>query len=273
MAVSTARSRLAPTGLYEHQLQHFADHGWVVIEGVIDPDACRRCIDATERMRSRLAGFTPNEVGSTGFVEPHMYDAAFIETYTTPGLVEAIGQLMGVPEPRYLHGLATIADPLPPADRDRLRDPSTWEWHRDGPRVPAPQGTAPTDHAIVNAAMYFVPVSAEHGVTAFLDGSHKLDGHWPDEGKVWADVGDRFEVVQPTADAGSIVLFAGATLHAATPVLSDQRRFATFNWHGAPWVVSTRGRQPYLLERYDDERLRSLFREPPRHEFLVAIPE
>jgi ectoine hydroxylase-related dioxygenase (phytanoyl-CoA dioxygenase family) len=137
--------------------------------------------------------------------------------------------------------------------------------------VDTPAGNPPTDYPIVNAAMYFVPISSDHGVTAFLDGSHKLNGHWPDEEKIWGEVGDRFEVVQPTADVGSIVLFSGATLHAARPVLSEQRRYATFNWFGTPWMVSPRSVKPYLLERHADERLRSLFRDPPSHEFLAIL--
>jgi hypothetical protein len=271
MSVSTASSGLAPTGLAEDQLQHFSEHGWVLLEGVVDRDLCRACIDAIDGLGSRLRGFEPDRFGATGYGEPHMFHPVFLEPYTVPGLVEAIGQLVGHPEPRYMNALATIADPLPPADREGLLDPSVWAWHRDIPRVTARPGAGPVDHPVVNAAMYFVPVAPEHGVTAFLDGSHRLDAEWEEEEDIYAAVGDRFSVVQPTAEAGSVVLFAATLLHAARPVLSEQRRYATFNWLGAPWMTNNRAVAPHLLERLADERLRSLFRPAEELEWAAVF--
>jgi hypothetical protein len=277
MSASIIASALAPTGLSDEQREHFDEHGWVLLEGVIDADVRRDCVAAIDELPRRLRGFEPDAFGVAGYGEPHMFHPVFLEPYTIPGLLEAVGQLVGHPEPRYMNSLATIATPYAGADREAVQDPSRWAWHRDIPPVTMPSSirATPTRQPVVTVAMYFVPVSPEHGVTGFLDGSHTFERHWFDEGEIWGDIGDRFPVVQPTAAAGSIVIFSSGLVHSGRPVLSDQTRYATFNWFGAPWLENSRRVKPYLIERYADDKLRSLFRPPPEHEFsaLIAGPE
>jgi hypothetical protein len=272
VSTSTTASKLATTGLSEDQREHFEKHGWVLLEGAIDAHLCQACIAAIAELPARLRGFEPDSFGARGYGEPHMFHSVFLDTYKIPGLLEAVGQLVGHPAPRLMDSLATIATPFAGGD-GALLEPSRWAWHRDIPPVTMPPstGATATPHPAVTVAMYFVPVSPEHGVTAFLDGSHTVERHWFDEGEIYGDIGDQFEVVQPSAPAGSIVIFSAGLVHAGRPVRSDQTRYATFNWLAAPWLDNGRRVNPYLIERYADDKLRSLFRSPPEHDWSALL--
>jgi hypothetical protein len=265
-------SGLAATGLTESQLLHFTEHGWVLVESAIDPDLCRRCINAIDGIHARYtvgpSGYDSDRGYSWGYREPQMLDPTFFDTYTIPGFHEAVSQLVGHPKPRYLSSTAALhlPDPERTIDRASLLDRRSWGWHRDH-RPKELIVTHETDPRLVNAlminaAMYFVPISPEDGVTAFLDGSHRYAGpDFASDLDVYEGVGEQFTTVQPTGAAGSIVFFCEALFHTATNVLSEQTRYTTFNWLGAPWFArEDNGRTPYWHDRFTNERLLSLFR-------------
>jgi len=269
-----APSTLGQDGLSRDQLLHFAKHGWVLLEDVIDPDLCRACCDAGRRMEANLtSGRTKDDSdrGNTlGYREPHMHDPVLFELYKIPGLLAAARQIVGYDDIRYIESLMTIVSP----DRERhtnlemVNDRSTWGWHRAyRPKdIVTRHDTDPQliNSAMVSLAMYFVPVSPEHGMTALLDKSHEFD----EISESYNDFADRYEFVQPTAGAGSIMMFTEALLHTPAPVLSDQRRFAYFTFLAVPWFYRC-GEVPFAHSAFADEGLRGIF--APSVEYNTAL--
>jgi hypothetical protein len=255
-------------GLSRDQQLHFAEHGWILLDQAVDPELSRACREASERLIGRLTcGRTrdPSDRGNTmAYREAQLLEPVFYELFKTPGLLAAARQLIGHDKIRHLQAITTIIDP----DHERntqpevVKDRRNWGWHRCfcPKNIITPHDTdAQLIHSsMLNVATYFVPISPEHGVTALLDKSHTYEGRWKTDQGAYHELGDRLEVVQPTAGAGSVILFSEAVMHAAAPVLSEQRRFAHFAWLGVPWF-NRWGQEPYLQPYFADEGVRDLF--------------
>jgi hypothetical protein len=265
MTVSLAESRLAPDGLTGDQLRHFADHGWVVLDSVLDEDTCQRCIEAIEYTVNRLKHSTKtNPTHHRAFLKAHLYHPRFIDLYGTPGLIPAQRQLIGVRSPRLLESLATTEPPHP--DRhtrgDELRDPLTWGWHRDfRPRwniLPHESDPQLINSLVVSVAFYFTPPSPDGGATALLDGSHRHEG--PYDTELYKQLREQCEIVQPTAGPGTIAMFTESLLHSAVPVLGEERRYVSFAFFGAPWFGGDPELPPlFQATRILDEDVAGLF--------------
>jgi hypothetical protein len=263
-----ASSTLSRDGLSEEQLLHFAEHGWVLLEEAIDPDLCLACCEATERIAGRLtAGRTSEESdrgNTTGFREPFLHEPVFLELYKTPGLIAAARQIIGHDDVRYMESVIakTTPDPERRTRPEVVGDRRTWGWHRSFlPRdIITPHRTDPRliNCALVAIGMYLVPIAPEHGVTAFFDKSHEYDGELPHGAPTYDDAANRFEVVQPTAGVGSIVMFSEVTVHSPAPVLSEQTRYAHFGFIAVPWFHRV-GEQPFAHASFADDDLRSIF--------------
>jgi ectoine hydroxylase-related dioxygenase (phytanoyl-CoA dioxygenase family) len=271
VSVSTAvgaPSVLGRDGLSRDQQVHFAEHGWVLLEEAIDPELCRACRAASDRLAERYTcGRTsdPSDRGnSTAFREPHQLEPVFYELYKTPGLLAAARQAVGHERIRSVQSITTITEP----DRERVMRPEvvgdqrTWGWHRSfRPRsVISSQVDDPAliHSAMVTMGMYFVPVAPEHGVTALFDRSHTFDGVWETSAEMYDAVSPRFELVRPSAGEGSVILFSEALVHSSTPVVSEQRRYAHFAFFAVPWF-NRWDHEPHLRGYFADAELRELF--------------
>jgi hypothetical protein len=260
-------SGLSADGLSEDQLLHFAEHGWILLEDVLDEAECERYTAALDRTLARLRrpGDDGYETQHHATRNPHLYDPAFLDWYGTPGLLEAYRQLIGRHDIRVWDSLVTTGDPHPQRGERRaeLLDPERWGWHRDfDPRwiiVPDLRDPSLIHSTVVVAATFLTPHSPERGVTALLDGSHKQAGE--DDETLYGDLKDRCPIVRTTASAGSVVMFTEALLHSAVPVVADERRVAMFTWMCAPWIAG-RAEPPYTAQRLVDDDLRSIFRPP-----------
>jgi hypothetical protein len=265
MTTTVAESTLAPTGLSNDQLRHFADHGWVVLDSVLDEDTCRRMCEAIEYTVGRIKhGADRYGTHHRAFLKPFLYHPYFIDLYGTPGLIPALRQLIGVDKVRLLDGVATTEPPHPDRHtrRSELEDPSTWGWHRDfRPRfniLPHESDPQLINSLVVSVGFYFTPPSPERGVTALLDGSHRHDGGLQEDG--FAQLRDRCEIVRPTGGAGTMAMFTESLLHSATPILGEERRYATFGFFGAPWFGGASDLQPpFQHTRILDDDVATLF--------------
>jgi hypothetical protein len=283
MATSIASSTLGPSGLTEDQRLHFAEHGWVVVEAVLNQDQCDHYIDSVDYTLGKLAAsggsYAKYTLGTRrGFMEPHLRDARFADIYETPGLLEAAGQLIGSPDVRYSNSIVVATTPAPgrESDRDALTDPSTLTWHRDHrPRwniLEDEHDPRFVNSSVISVVAFFTPMSQEDGATALLDGSHRMDGPWNNTPDVWAALRDRCPVVYPAAPAGSIVLFSESLVHSATMVLSERTRYAHFSWLHATWMAHDGGKPPHLIERYASERIKQFFSGPEAGAFFQDAP-
>jgi hypothetical protein len=258
-------SSLSPAGLSDEQLLHFSEHGWLALERVLDQQACRTYQDVIQRCLATLdhAGWSEHmkQVG-----QPHLFDPFFLNWFKIPGILEADRQLTGDPHVRLTSSSIHITAPHPERHerRDELLDPYQFGWHRD---FTPNWGTIRHLHderliyspVVVNVT-FLTPVSPEDGATAFLDGSHRLDGGTRAE---YEEFKDRCAVVQATLGAGSVVLFSEALLHSIVPIVSERTRWALFNWIGASNVPSdVKSTVPPYADRLADDELRDLFRPP-----------
>jgi Phytanoyl-CoA dioxygenase (PhyH) len=264
MTASLAESRLARDGLSANQLRHFADHGWVVLDSVLDEDTCGRYRDAIEYTVNRLKHSTAEAATHRAFVQAHLYHPLFIDLYGTPGLIPALRQLIGVREPRLLDARAVTDAPHPGRQgrEDELRDPLTWGWHRDfRPRwniLPHESDPRLINSLVVTVAFYFTPPSPDRGATALLDGSHRHEGPYGIE--LYKQLRDSCEIVQPSAGAGTIVIFSESLLHSTTRVLADEPRYASFAFFGPPWFGGDAELQPpFQPDRMLDAEIAALF--------------
>jgi ectoine hydroxylase-related dioxygenase (phytanoyl-CoA dioxygenase family) len=290
MTTHLAASGLSADGLSEDQQLHFAEHGWVLLENVLDEAQCHEYVDAVERVLELVAFDEDEEPHDRGFRNPHLYDAAFLRWFKIPGLLEANRQLIGYRDIRFFGSIARCTDPHPRrvTGREKHSDPEHWAWHRDfEPRWinhPHPSDPLLINSTVIVNATYFTPVSPERGVTGFLDGSHRhaadqamlagLPANVDDDGAspnavdagtdLYRSLNDRCPVVQPTAGTGSVVMFTEALVHAGVPVLAEERRVAAFTKLCAPWIAGDFAPrvQPERLNYIVDPQLRSLFRPP-----------
>lgn len=265
---AAAPSALEQDGLSRDQQLHFAEHGWVHIEGVIDPDLCRACVEASERLPELLTSGRTKEPEDRGnviaFRDPHLIDPVFYELYKSPGMLEAARQLIGHDKIRNVQSLTLITRPDPERHTrpEVVNNRRTWGWHRSHrPRnviMPHEDDPKLIRSSLLTIGMYFVPISPEHGATAFLDGSHRYEGAWTKGHDIYDEASDRFDLVQPSGGVGSITLFSEALLHSSAPVLSDQHRYALFAFLAVPWF-NRWGIEPHLQPYFADQRLRELF--------------
>lgn len=252
-------ARLARHGtwLSETDLRHFADHGWVVVPDAIPPSLCLRLRSKMDIALSRVQPWQ-SENGLQGISEPHLTSTTFLDLFRIEGFVATCRQLVGHgPRLRHCSALRTATHPRASDPDARLTDQSTWDWHRDfQPDSIIRQskaGSHLTSQAVV-AAAYLTKTTAELGATAFLDGTHVLAGSYRDLTGV-------APFVQPEVEAGSVVLFSEALMHAATPVTANGARYAVLTWMTAPWFGGE-APAPFGVDRWVDSGLRQIFTAP-----------
>lgn len=249
----------APTetvGLDADAMLHLSEHGWVLLEDVLDDAACaafRAGLDEMAATRRHHAD-TTDEI--TVVEHTAFYSPLFLSWLTLPRVLAANRQAMG-DELRFQGDNAFIKRPHVErlTARERLVDPGTWGWHRG---LRPKQGNQPHDDdprllhfTFLNNITYLTDVAPGDGATAILDGSHRCDGDY-------ASLSGRFPVVQPAARRGSVLLFTETLIHAAVPILSERVRYCTF--HG--FVPRFRWPPPIapelLMASLKDEPLRLL---------------
>lgn len=241
-------SQLAETrslALSEEQLLHFAEHGWMVLEAVLDADECGRYMQAINRLPAVRKPDGVSASGTTAFEWATFHDLTFLSWYRIPGILDLFRQFIGCHIRSHGDGVHITAPHPHRHERGaELLDPDRWTrdggatgagtWHR-GLRPKWGTFTDDADPGLVNCTFmnsitYLTPVGPEDGGTALLDGSHKLEGDYE-------TLKDRCEVVRVTAPAGSVFIFTETLLHAAVPVVSERTRYAMFYAFGASWLA------------------------------------
>ncbi|GAC1397882.1 MAG: hypothetical protein NVSMB65_16610 [Chloroflexota bacterium] len=249
--------------LTHEDLVHFADHGWVVREDVLDDAQCaayRDALDRCARLRRPLAESHSRD--TTQIDNPVLYDDLFADWLTTPGMLEANRQLIGAPL-RLNQSYAHIRVPHP----DRLtrgRDlvaPDGLGWHRDWrPKwgIFAHDADPRLIHCqMTNNVTYLTTVSPGNGSTAVLDGSHRLEG-------TYQDLKERCPVIEVPARAGSVLIFTESLIHAAVPILAETTRYNVYYCFTPAWITSWNGcaTPPIIADSFVDEKVREVLSPP-----------
>ncbi|CAN5585148.1 hypothetical protein BH10CHL1_BH10CHL1_14770 [soil metagenome] len=241
------------------QLRHFAEHGWVLEENVLNQAQIEAYKAAMERHAQyvRPVAHTDNDeiLNLDCMVNS---DPIFREWIMIPHVLEANRQLMGA-EIKYETCHAMIKRPHPDRQRrySELRNPDTMGWHR-GLRPKWGTYVDDADPDLINCTFlnnitYLTDVTPGDGGTMVLDGSHKLEGKY-------ATLKDRCPVVELTAPAGSILHFTETLLHSGVPILSEHVRYTMFYGFTPNWYVNWPGTEvpPYVLQSVRDDELRGI---------------
>src|SRR5437867_1696415 len=99
------------------QLVHFADHGWVLLEHVLDEQQCKAYIDAIDHFARTRRPLDPapaaNRLSDLTYVDNLMlYDDIFLQWFRLPGILDANRQLLGA-HLHLAHSHAHIKVPHP----------------------------------------------------------------------------------------------------------------------------------------------------------------
>ena len=248
--------------LTHDQLKHFAERGWILLEGVLNREqveAYKGKLDAariTYRPRQHTAG--PPEL--TYVDRLVVIDPLFRDLLTLPAILEANKQLAGAALTlKTSWGMITKPHPDRHTRAEEFLDPDRQGgWHRG---MRPKWGTFPhdTDENLVNCPWlnnftYLTDVSPGNGGTRVLEGSHRLDGDYE-------SLKGRCPVYTATAPAGSVLLFTETLLHASVPIVSENTRYAMAYTLIPPWFSNFQGSDvpEVLWDAYEDEELRGMF--------------
>lgn len=245
----------------DEQQLHFAEHGWVVLENILDEAQRSDYIRALDRCAIERGGLE---------VYPHLqrfdptilFDHIFLDWLKLPEVLEANRQIIGT-RIRATEFFGVITEPHVDrvAKRAELVDPELWGWHR-GFRPRLALLPHETDERFVNCLYttnisYLTDVSAGDGSTAVLDGSHRLEG-------TWQELIEVCPMIQPSVAAGDVLIIAETLIHAGLPIVSERTRYALFYCFVPPWFANWPGYDvpPVLLQTLADEGLRELLGPP-----------
>jgi phytanoyl-CoA dioxygenase PhyH len=252
---------LVQTGLTTEQHEHFTEHGWVLLENVLDTQQCQTYIDAIDECLDYYDDAWVESGNVDWLYNLHLRSPRFLDWFKLPGMIAGIERLVGTDSIHVINTVAAVTEPHPDRHdrREALADQSTWGWHRafSNPRhVSSQDATNPhlLNSGMVIAFTYLTPVAAEHGVTAILDMSHTLDGT-PDELRA------RCDVVQLEAAPGCVLLFTESLVHSSAPVLSDVTRYALIYDFVPTWWIQNSAFEapPMWTKSLRDEDVRRLF--------------
>lgn len=245
------------------QLAHFADHGWVVLEDVLDAGQCAAYKDALDRcVRTRRPIQANKSADTTQIDNPVLYDDLFLEWFTLPGILEANRQLIGAPlrlNTSYAH--IRVPHPAREAQGADLVAHDGLGWHRD---FRPKWGSTPHDSdprllhcTMTNNVTYLTTVSPGNGSTAVLDGSHVLEG-------TYQSLKERCPVREVPARAGSVLIFSESLIHSAVPILSEQIRCNMYYCLTPPWIAPWDGRgvPQAIVDALRDEQVRDVLGPP-----------
>jgi hypothetical protein len=261
-------SALGAEGLTLDQRLHFSEHGWLLLESVLDADQCQTYIDALDRdLRYHRDDYELPKNRINWLSNLHLHSNVYLDWLKVPGLVEANRRLMGPGVKMRIDGLTgAVTEPHPDRHerRDAMLDEAGWYWHRDFNEPAVVMRADPDDPRLLYAndivsITYLTPVSPENGSTAFLDKSHVVAGDY-------SVVKERCQSLQLEAPAGSIVIFCESLMHSGVPVLSETPRYALLYDFCAHWYAHL---PDYKLpaswaQHLRDDELRELFVGPSR---------
>lgn len=241
------------------QVRHFAGHGWVLEEEVLNEEQIGDYTAALELQARYMRPAAHTDSDEITNIDCMVNcGPIFREWIMIPQVLEANRQLMGA-EIKYETCHAMIKHPHPDrhSRRDKLRDPGTMRWHR-GLRPKWGTFAHDTDPDLINCSFlnnitYLTDVAPGDGGTMVLDGSHKIEG-------TYATMKEQCPVAELTAPAGSILHFTETLLHTGVPILTENVRYTMFYGFTPNWYVNWPSTEvpQYVLQSVKDDELRGI---------------
>jgi len=245
--------------LQRNQLLHFAEHGWVLEEAVLDAGQVEAYRTALERQATDLGPIVHRDTEEITNIDCMVNcDPIFRDWILLPQVLEANRQLMGA-EIKYETCHAMIKRPHPERTgrREKLRNPDGMGWHR-GLRPKWGTFSHDTDPELINCTFlnnitYLTDVAPGDGGTMVLAGSHRLEG-------TYETLKEKCPIAEMTAPAGSILHFTETLLHAGVPILTDNVRYTMFYGFTPNWYVNWPGSEvpEFVLRSVRNEELRGI---------------
>jgi ectoine hydroxylase-related dioxygenase (phytanoyl-CoA dioxygenase family) len=230
--------RLGPDASVSDVTASLDEHGYALIEGVLDPpdvagrlEVLNELFAATPTGRNSFEGFHTQRVYAL-----YAKTRAFDDLAVHPLLLAALDHALG----EHYQFSAPVALQIGPGEKAQI-------LHRDEDVYPLPTPHAPV---VVNSMWALCDFTADNGATRLIPGSHR----WPDGRRPDLDdpddpdhPDDPGEAVAATMPAGSVLIYLGGL------------------WHGGGANTTDRPRPGLLLE-YVVSWLR------PQETHLIAMP-
>lgn len=198
------------------QQEFYAENGYVLIKGLLDPAeaaACRAEVHAIDQRQGETNATWASVSGDTRIA--HSHDVQFRSALFTRLLVDeritGIAQDLIGPNVQLHHNKMFIKPP---------EKGSPFPMHQDFPYFPH------RDHSMIAAILHFDDAPAERGCLCVYPGTHKL-GPLPAEGADHHVAGDAYPLGGATlieAEAGDAIFFHYLLVHGSGINRSDQPR-------------------------------------------------
>lgn len=213
----------APPVLSPQDLEHWAEHGWVVLHDAISPEACRATADAIWQEQ----GMSPDR--PEGWGKGPSQQCVFVQLFRHPALDanrrsarihKAFAQLWG------------SADLWTTTDRVGFNPPESCGVPFPGPGIhwdvslvqPIPLG--------IQGLIYLTDTAADQGAFALVPGMHRTIGDWlgtlPPGTNPNHHAARTLTMTPIAGRAGDLILWHHALPHGPTPNLSDRPRLVHY---------------------------------------------
>ncbi|MDP6114995.1 MAG: phytanoyl-CoA dioxygenase family protein [Planctomycetota bacterium] len=211
------------------QLQHFDEHGYLIIEDALPPEVVGRLeqivdrIDAEERERQGLA--THELMARFNVV---IEDDHFLELLDWPKTFPIVWDILGWNIQLYISHL--IMYPPEPPDKE----PETYgrHWHQDGGR-PVPEMERPHPRLSLKIAYWLSDTTIPNcGAFRIIPGSHRWDA-LPEERD---ENGDPAGTTEVAVKPGTAVLFDRRLFHSRSYNSSNVTRKVVFFGYSYRWL-------------------------------------
>ena len=225
-------------GMTAEQLEHYHEHGWVILRGLLDSTEVEKIHAMTRRIEDEVQGgaddFTrdgahynfervngtelksisgPGEVRQgvlRKIQEPFLNEKDFVDVCSSEKVLDCVEQVIG--ETIYYHSSKLMFKP-PHGGRQK-------PWHQDFAYWPDMKGKQMTVWFAID------PATKENGCIQAWDYSHKkgLIQHHGGELQISEDMVPKEEIVFAEMEPGDVLFFDVLTFHSSAPNHSENPR-------------------------------------------------
>lgn len=202
-------------GLKQRCLADLDEHGYTIVENVLDPDIVANIRATVDPLFVHDGGRNAFEGYRTRRLYSPLDDTDVLDPIVEHPL--ALGLLDEIFEPNYLLSQLQVIDIAPEEKAQGLHvDDGFYAWPRPRPALGA---------ATIFAIDDFTP---DNGATVVIPGSHRWDDHFPTDD-------EQSRAIPAVMPAGSMLFFLGTTWHGGGANHTDRSRMCVTAQYCRPW--------------------------------------